>query len=302
MKILDATQTAQALPYPALIEALEEVLRDVRRGTVTAPPRQAIALGGGATLLLMPAIGRDLAITKLVTIHPGNAGGLLPVVQGEVVVLDATTGERLGILEGATTTARRTAAVTLFAARQLAIDLAPSLLIVGAGVQARAHLEALVEGLGVGQVFITARTFAHAQSLADWARGHGVDATPIPNPASVLDHVRMIVTATSSSTPVLPENVADGTFVAAIGAYTPAMSELPAGLVRRARLYVDTLEGAQTEAGDLLQAGVDWATVTPLEAVAEQARPTGGVIVFKSVGHALWDLAAARAAFGPFSS
>jgi ornithine cyclodeaminase/alanine dehydrogenase-like protein (mu-crystallin family) len=101
---------------------------------------------------------------------------------------------------------------------------------------------------------------------------------------------------------VLPENVADGTLIAAIGAYTPAMAELPAGLVRRARLYVDTLEGARAEAGDLLQAQVDWATVTPLEAIAEQTRPTGGVIVFKSVGHALWDLAAARAAFGTSSS
>jgi 1-piperideine-2-carboxylate/1-pyrroline-2-carboxylate reductase [NAD(P)H] len=302
MKILDAAQTAQALPYPVLVDALKEVLLDVRRGMVTAPPRQAIALGGGATLLLMPAAGPDLAITKLVTVHPANVGGPLPVVQGEVVVLDANTGERLGILEGATATARRTAAVTLLAARQLAIDPAPSLLIVGAGVQARAHLEALAEGLTIRQVFITARTFAHAQSLALWARGLGVDAKAVANPAFVLDYVRLIITATSSSTPVLPENVADGTFIAAIGAYTPAMAELPAGLVRRAHLYVDTLEGAQAEAGDLLQACVDWATVTPLDAITEQARPTDGVTIFKSVGHAFWDLAVARAAFGTSSS
>jgi ornithine cyclodeaminase/alanine dehydrogenase-like protein (mu-crystallin family) len=77
------------------------------------------------------------------------------------------------------------------------------------------------------------------------------------------------------------------------------MAELPAALVRRAHLYVDTLEGAQAEAGDLLQAGIDWATVTPLADVILQERPLGGTIVFKSVGHAFWDLAAARAAFGP---
>lgn len=298
MKILDAAQTARALPYPGLVAAIEGVLQDLRSGTVAAPARQAVALGRGATLLLMPATAPDLAITKLVTIHPANAGGPLPVIQGEVVVLDAATGERLGILEGATLTARRTAAVTLLAAQRLAHEPGGPLLIVGAGVQAEAHLEALVECLDVRQVFITARTPAHAEALAARARRQGIQAEAIPEPEPVLDRVRLIVTATTSSLPVLPDHVVDGTFVAAVGAYTPQMAELPATLVGRGRLYVDTLEGAQAEAGDLLQAGVDWSTVTPLMDITARERPAGGIIVFKSVGHAYWDLAAARAAFG----
>jgi ornithine cyclodeaminase len=120
----------------------------------------------------------------------------------------------------------------------------------------------------------------------------------VADPAAVLDRVRLVVTATTSSLPVLPDKVIDGTFVAAVGAYTHAMAELPASLVRRARLYVDTLEGTQAEAGDLLQADVDWTTVTPLVNVLAQERSTSGIVVFKSVGHAYWDLAAARAAFG----
>lgn len=298
MKIFDAYQTAQVLPYPILVAAIADVLQDMHSGTVAAPARQAVSLGRGATLLLMPATAPDLAITKLVTINPANTGGPLPVIQGEVVVLDAATGERLGMLDGATLTARRTAAVTLLAALLLAPEPAGPLLIVGAGVQAQAHMEAFIECLGVRQVFITARTPAHAEALAARARKQGVEAEAITEPEFVLDRVRLIVTATTSSRPVLPDNVADGTFVAAVGAYTPEMAELPAALVRRARLYVDTLEGAQAEAGDLLQAEVDWSTVTPLANVAPQERPASGIIVFKSVGHAFWDLAAARAAFG----
>lgn len=298
MKIFDAEQTAQALPYPRLVAAIEAVLQDVRNGTIVAPPRQFVPLGGGASLLLMPATAADLAITKLVTIHPANAGGRLPVIQGEVVVLDAATGERLGILDGATLTARRTAAVTLLAAQRLAAEPSGPLLIVGAGVQARSHLDAFVECLGVRQVFITARSFVHATNLVDRARERGIDAKAVSTPDEVLDRVRLIVTATTSSLPVLPDQVAEGTFVAAVGAYTPEMAELPPTLVRRAGLYVDTLEGAQAEAGDLLQAEIDWATVTPLLDLTLQERPVHGIQVFKSVGHAYWDLAAARAAFG----
>jgi ornithine cyclodeaminase len=77
------------------------------------------------------------------------------------------------------------------------------------------------------------------------------------------------------------------------------MAELPPELVRRSRLFVDTLDGAQAEAGDLIQAGVDWGRVTPLEQALDMERPESGPVIFKSVGHALWDLAAARLAVGP---
>ncbi len=113
-------------------------------------------------------------------------------------------------------------------------------------------------------------------------------------PAPLLPYAALIVTATSSATPVIDDAVFPPTFIAAVGAYRPDMSELPPSLVQRARLFVDTLDGARDEAGDLLQAGVDWSTVTPL--AAELERPDRGPVVFKSVGHALWDLAAALAA------
>lgn len=297
MKILDAQQTAAVLPYPALAAQLRAMLAEKAAGRAAAPPRLPVPLAGGGVLLLMPAADEDLALTKLVTVHPRNAAQGLPSVQAEVLVFESRTGRRLLWLDGATVTARRTAALSLLAAQMLAPAPAGPLLIIGAGVQARAHLDAFVQGLGVRQVYVASRTPAHAASLAAWATEAGVAAAAVADPAEVLDQVTLIVTATGSPEPVLPPQVRADTFVAAIGAYQPDRAEVPPDLVRRARLFVDTLEGAQAEAGDLIRAAVDWSQVTPLEAALARPRPAAGPVVFKSVGHALWDLAAARLAW-----
>ncbi len=295
MELLDAAATTALLPYPALVRGLREVLQDRQSGRAVAPHRLATALDGG-TLLLMPATDGRLAVAKLVTVHPGNPERGLPAVQGEVVVLDARSGRRLFVLDGATATARRTAALSLLAAQLLAPGPAESLLIVGAGTEGRAHLEAFIEGLGVREAYVVSRTPARAEQLAAHGRELGIAAEALADPASVLRRVTLIVTATTSELPVLPEAIRPDAFVAAVGAYRPEMAELPPALVRRARLYVDTLEGAKTEAGDLIQAGIDWRTVTQLEDALDGVEQDAGPVVFKSVGNALWDLAAARAA------
>ena len=251
-------------------------------------------LPDGGTLLLMPAATAELAITKLVTVHPTNASRGLPSVHADVLVFEAATGRRLALLDGATVTACRTAAVSLLAARMLAPRTDGLLLIVGAGAQARAHLHAFAAGLPLREVWIASRSHEHAEQLAAEARTLGLKASAAIAPAPLLPYAGLIVTATSSATPVIDDAVFQPTFIAAVGAYRPDMSELPPSLVQRARLFVDTLDGARDEAGDLLQAGVDWSTVTPL--AAELERPDRGPVVFKSVGHALWDLAAALAA------
>ena len=120
----------------------------------------------------------------------------------------------------------------------------------------------------------------------------------VPFPDKVAAQVDLIVSATSSTAPVVPEEVAEDALVIAVGAFTPNMAELPAALVRRSRVFVDTLPGARAEAGDLLQAEVDWAQVRTLADALEESPPAGGPVVFKSVGSALWDLAAARLIYG----
>jgi len=300
MHALTADETVALLPYPALADMLAQVLRDRKGGVAQAPQRLGVPLAGGGLLFLMPAADDRLAITKLVTIHTGNAHHGLPVVQADVLVMEAASGRRLFTLDGNVVTARRTAALSLLAARTLAPSPGGPLLVVGAGTQARSHVEAFVEGLGVREVYICSRTRENAETLASYAGGlaDGVRAGAVGDVSQVLGDVTLVVTATTSSEPVLPADppLSLQAFVAAVGAYTPEMAELPRSLVLRSRLFVDTIEGVQSDGGDFIRAGVDWSMVTPLQDALDLPRPKSGPVIFKSVGHALWDLAAAKLA------
>jgi ornithine cyclodeaminase len=249
----------------------------------------------------MPASDRELAVTKLVTVHPENSVRGLPRIQGELVVMDATTGERLGLMDGSVVTARRTAALSMLAAQELAPRPGGPLLIVGAGTQGRAHLDAFHEGLGISRVFISSRSQKNAISLAGHARSLGLEAAAVEGPEEVLDDVSLVVTATTSSEPVLPEEIPGDVFVAAVGSFEPEAAELPPALISASQVFVDTMEGAKDEAGDLIQAAqadaFAWEDATDLEDALRSSRRTDGTVVFKSVGDALWDLAAARTAF-----
>ena len=301
VEALGPRETADRLPYPALADAIREVALARSSGAVQAPPRSMLPLPDGGILLVMPASDEDLAITKLVTVHPENAGRGLPTIQGEVVVMEASTGNRLGLLEGATVTARRTAALSLLAARELAPRPEGPLLVVGTGAQGRAHLEAFREGLGVSKVFIASRTRENARALADHAEDLGMRATVVGNPGDALDESSLVVTATTSREPVLPDEVAEGTFIAAVGSFQPEAAELPPALISGATVVVDTMEGAREEAGDLIQAqqagAFGWDQAISLDEALTKGDTPEGTVIFKSVGHSLWDLAAAKTAF-----
>lgn len=291
MRILPAEETAALLPYPALAESIAQVLADWSKGQIVAPERLVVGLPSGATLLLMPASDPHITVTKLVTVHPQQR----PSVRAEVWVMRTDTGERLALLDGSVVTARRTAAVSLLAAQTLSPNPAGPLLIIGAGTQGKSHLEAFQSGLGTDKAYIYSRNREHAEALATHARQQGMLAQAISSTNAVLDEVSLIVCATTSQTPVLTRS-SEGSFIAAVGAYRPDMVEIAPEIVRQAQVFVDTLEGARSEAGDLLQAGVDWSKVQPLESALHQPKPSSGIVLFKSVGHALWDLAAARLA------
>lgn len=300
MKQFSADETAQRLPYPALADAVAAVL--LNRGGLVAPERSVMDLGDGS-LLLMPASSRALTVTKVVTVHPENPRRGLRAIQGEVLVMERPTGVRLGLLDGAAVTERRTAALSLLAARTLAPAPGGPLLIVGAGAQARAHLEAFRVGLGVEKVFTASRTPASAEALVAHAQTLGMDARFVENPAEAAAEASLIVTATTSRTPVLTGPLRRDALVCAVGSFQPEVAELSANLIGGSRVVVDTLEAARTEAGDLIGAAAAgawrWAEAEELgdlltNPILTPDRPT----VFKSVGHALFDLAAAHVAFG----
>jgi ornithine cyclodeaminase/alanine dehydrogenase-like protein (mu-crystallin family) len=169
------------------------------------------------------------------------------------------------------------------------------LLIIGAGVQAKVHALAFTQCLGLESVAIASRTAERQNALVTMLRNQGLTVQAVEDLAAATCEADIIVTATSSATPVLPDQVRPGAVVCAVGAFKSTMAELPASLVARAHIVVDTLAGCRAEAGDLLQAGVDWAQITELKDAqpVDAHRPA----VFKSVGSALWDLAAARCAW-----
>lgn len=300
---LDAKETASRLPYAALVPAIARAARELVAGTLNAPERLAVPVGAKASLLCMPAVGPDIGITKIVTVHPQNAAHALPVIQGEVIVFDVNTGKRLMLLDGPTVTARRTAAVTLLAIDKLAPRPPRSALLIGTGVQSAAHAEALIEYFGVRSFHIAGQQLRSAAKFCESLRSKYPETTATPTVASTLARTGLgtdlVIALTTSTTPVVPEQLPDSTLAIGVGAFRPTMAELPPELLQRRRIVVDYLKGAQSEAGDLLQAGVDWAEVRELAQELDRggAQPTTP-FVFKSVGHASWDLAAARVATG----
>lgn len=297
--LLDPAATAARLPWPALVDAIEALLRDP---AVQVPPRLVQPLAGGGSLFVMPALDGSVAITKLISFTPGNTGSGRPTIQGDVVVFDIATGERRLLLDGPTVTARRTAAVSLLAAQRLAPQPAGPLLVVGAGAQGRAHLEAFAQGLGIRQVMVASRSRASAHLLAQAGRRLGLDVEVVDEPDAALAHCPLVVTCTPAREVVLRARPRDDAFIAAVGAFTPQMVELDPDLCRAiaqdGRIVIDTPD-AVYEAGDLLQAGIDVAACQTLREVV-LSDPVPGArrrpVLFKSCGWAGWDLAAARCA------
>ncbi|MBI5275440.1 MAG: delta(1)-pyrroline-2-carboxylate reductase family protein [Burkholderiales bacterium] len=292
----DPSQTADRLAYPALLRELRAVLAD---GNVRVPERMVQPLPGGGTLFLMPAHDAQVAITKLITYTPANAGTARPAIQGDVIVFDIATGERRLVLDGPTVTARRTAAVSLLAAQLLAPNPDGPLLVVGAGAQGRSHLDAFAQGLPLKKVLVASRSRTSAQALAEFGRSLGLQAEAIDDPHAVLADCPLVVTCTPADRVVLRGVPRDDAFIAAIGAFTPRMAELDADLCRHfaahGRIVLDT-DHARHEAGDLIQAGLDLSSFASLKDIVANPPTHGRPVLFKSCGWAGWDLAAARAA------
>jgi ornithine cyclodeaminase len=294
---LDAAQTAVRLPYPALVLEIARLLGDA---SVQVPARLVQALPGGASLFMMPALDAQLAITKLISFTPANAALGRPTIQGDMLVFDIASGERRLILHGPTVTARRTAAVSLLAAQRMAANPRGPLLIIGAGVQGLAHLEAFAQGLDLREVVIASRSQASAEGLARRARELGLSARVTANANAALADCPLAVTCTPADAIVLRSLPREDAFIAAVGAFSAAMAELSPALCRHfAELGSVVLDSADAmhEAGDLLQAGLATAGFATLgDLLRDPDRAAPGPQLFKSCGWAGWDLAAARVA------
>jgi ornithine cyclodeaminase len=307
MRILDAAATRAGLPFDALIPALRALFA---RGC-TVPQRhvhQVPSPGGGFTSLIMPAwVDGCCYGVKTVNVAPHNAARGLPGLHGTYLLYDAATGAPLALLDGDQITARRTAAASALAASWLVRADAQHLLLVGAGQVARLLPAAYRVVRPITRVTVWARQAAAAQALATQLQADGFDAvasTDLPAAAAAAD---VVSCATLATEPLIHGTwLRPGSHLDLIGSFTPAMREADDACFAGAALYVDTDE-ALAKSGDLLgplaRGVIGPADVRGTLAALARGEATGPGdamqrTVFKSVGNALEDLAAAMLVCG----
>lgn len=315
MRILDAAAVRAALPMREAVELMKEAFAALARGEATVPARTHLAAPNDAGVtLVMPARidgGAPSLAVKVVSVFHANRAVGLPRIQAAVIDLDPDTGRPLAVLEGAALTAIRTAAGSGAATDLLARPDATTLAVIGAGVQARSHVEAMCAVRPLSRVRIYSRTRARVDALIDELRGTGgaradVAFVRVDSAAEALRDADIVCTTTTSPTPVFGDgDLAPGTHVNAVGSFTPEAREVPGATVARSWVAVDDREAAWAEAGDLIRARdegrIDEAHVRatlgelvldPDLRPVDPEQPT----LFKSVGIAVQDAAAAAAA------
>ncbi|MBP2297443.1 bifunctional Delta(1)-pyrroline-2-carboxylate/Delta(1)-piperideine-2-carboxylate reductase [Azospirillum picis] len=294
--VLTAEQTAARLPFPALCDMVDAAARDYAAGRITSPERQVLPLPEGGVLLSMPAAAADIAIHKLVNVNPANGSRGLPTIHGVVSVFDAPTGAPRLILDGPTVTARRTAAVSMLAIRTLLEAPPRHVALLGTGTQSAGHVAALASLFPGIRIDMHSRSRDTAAAFCSGQAGQGVDLRPMSGPVDPAAEV--VIALTTSLVPIYDEAPRPGRLLVGVGAFKPEMAEFGPGAVHGSDLFVDDPAGARHEAGDLIQAGVDWSAVRSLVDALDGKAQAGRPRLFKSVGCAAWDLAAARCALG----
>lgn len=292
--VFDARDTARLLDFSKLMGAVELAARELDAGAICSPPRQAVPLTDSGVLLSMPASASDIAVHKLSTVQPANSRVNLPAIQGIVTVCDAITGAPLCILDGPEVTGRRTAAVSLVAMRHLLGHAPGEVLLYGTGAQARFHIEAFRAVFPTTQVWVRGRNSTRTAAFCDSARR--VHSGVSPCPAGVPERVEVVITLTTSQQPVYDEPARRNRVIIGVGAFRPDMAEIGATTLSGSDTYADDPAGARHEAGDLLRVAVNWSAVRSLGRLLDETEPRVRPAVFKSVGTAAWDLAAARVA------
>ncbi len=299
--IFDAADTARLIPFRPLIEALKAAAADYAAGRILSPERLVVPLNDDGVLLSMPAAAPDLAIHKLVNVCPRNAERALPTIFGQVMGFDSDTGKTLFILDGPTVTGRRTAAMSMLGVETFSRNAPKEFLLIGTGIQAANHLQAIGELHPEARVRVKGITPADAQAFCEAQRSTVRNLQPLTD-ATAPDSVDVVIALTTSRRAVYDEAPRTGRLVIGMGAFTPQMCEIGARTIAGSALYVDDLAGAQHEAGDFIQAGVDWTKVSGINDALANKPALDQPIVFKTVGCAAWDLAAGRVARATLST
>jgi ornithine cyclodeaminase len=315
MIVLGQRDIGELLSMRDCIEVMSKALGALARGESMVPLRTMMRLptreGNASDIFaLMPAyVGNPPAVgAKIISVFPGNHGTQLDSHQGAVLLFDASNGSLQAVMDATAITAIRTAAVSALSARLLAREDADDLAILGSGVQARKHLEAIPLVRAIKRVRIWSRNRANAEKLRQTGKGPGIEIEVCDSAEQAVSGASIVCTTTSSRDPVLKgEWIAEGAHVIAVGSATPGAREVDTSLVKRSRLFVDSRVSALKEPGDIL-IPLEEGEITADHIVAELgelvngARPgrrsRGEITFFKSLGLAVEDLAAAQHVHG----
>lgn len=317
MLALTAREIRSLVPMRDAIELMKSVFAANSRGETISPLRTPINVPDGSGVVLfmpayVPSSTTAAAATgaKIVSVFGGNRELGIPTINAIVVMIDPTTGQALGLLEGATITALRTGAVSGAATDLLARPDSRVLAIIGAGAQGLTQAAAVcairdIEEIRVSDIGAAARD-SFAARLADWAPDLSARIRPVDSAEQAVDGADVICTATTSTRAVFEDAwLKPGVHINGIGAYTPTMQEIPDATVGRARIVVDEVHAVLHEAGDLIQS-IERGVISAADVQVELGHVVDGIApgresdeqitFFKSVGNAIQDMIVGSAA------
>jgi len=306
MLTIDAATVSQALNFPELVDALASAFAS----DVTVPPRLHYDMENPkasreTTLLMMPAWqAGDVAGIKLVTVAPENSQKNLPSIQGTYLLLDVDTGSMKAMMDAPSLTAKRTAAASALASRFLSRPDSETLLVIGTGTLAPQLIAAHASVRPIKRVMVWGRSLEKAQAVCQEVSHLDINCQPIDDIAGHIGQADIISCATLSKEPlVFGDWLKPGQHLDMVGAYRPDMREMDDVCLTRGRLFVDNIPGATKETGDIaipLANGVigkddiEADLFSLCRQKVEVLRAKEDITLFKSVGHALEDLAAAK--------
>jgi len=313
MLALTANEIRTLVPMSDAIALMKEAFRELSAGAAVAPLRTPIEVARErAVTLVMPAAVPSVGGlgVKVVSVFPNNPARGLPTIHALVCLVSPDDGTALAIMDGTYLTALRTGAVSGAATDLMARPEARTLALFGAGAQAATQLEAVCAVRSITEIRLVTRSAERGTAFIARMRARHPDLAGririARDAADALRGADVICTATPATEALFADEAVEaGTHINAIGAYTPAMQEVPAATVARARIVVDQREAAWAEAGDLVIAR-DSGLITAGDIYAELGELVGGtkpgrhspeeITLFKSVGNAVQDIAVARRA------
>ncbi len=308
--LLTEQDVRRVLPLPGLIAAMARALADYSDGRVVQPVRMVLEVGPSRAYFgVMPvacpdAHGAGTMGAKFVTVYGSNRAHGLPSHLATIILMDAGTGALTALVDGRYITEVRTAAVSAVSVDRLARPDAQVLAIIGSGVQARSHLEAIRHVRPLSAVRVWSPDRDHRRQFArEMTAAIGIPVWSADDETSAVHEADIVVLATTSASPVVArDDIAPGTHICAVGACRPTQREMPTALVADARVFVDSRAGALVEAGDLVLP-IKEGAITAQHIAGElgdvvlgrcEARRTPDEItIFKSLGMAVEDIVAA---------